>query len=52
MAEAIPLSTTLSVKRVAVVVGDILGNGLIAVLEGFPIERGFLRDIERKTMKL
>lgn len=51
MAEAIPLSATLSVERVAVVIGDILGDGLVAMLEGFAIERGFLRHVERKTIE-
>jgi hypothetical protein len=51
MAEAIPLSATLSVERVAVVVGNILGEGLVTMLEGFATERGFLRHIERKTVE-
>lgn len=52
MAEAIPLGATLSVERVAIVVGDILGDSLVAVLKGFAIERGLLGDIEGETVKL
>ncbi len=52
MAEAIPLGATLSVERVAVVVGDILGDSLVAMLKGFAAKRGLLGDIERETGKL
>lgn len=51
MAEAIPLGATLSVERVAVVVGNILGDCLVAMLKGFAAERGLLGDIERETGK-
>lgn len=50
MAEAIPLSAALRVQRVAVIVGDILGDGLVAMLKSFAIESGFLGHIERKTI--
>lgn len=50
MAEAIPLCATLSVERVAVIIGYILSDGLVAVLEGFAIERRLLGNIERKTI--
>ena len=50
MAEAIPLSAALRIQRVAVIIGDILGNGLVAMLESFTIESGLLRHIERKTV--
>lgn len=49
MAEAIPLGATLSVERVAIVVGNILGDCLVAMLKGFAAERGLLGDIERET---
>lgn len=51
MTEAIPLGATLSVERVAVVVGNILGDCLVAMLKGFAAERGLLGDIERETGK-
>lgn len=51
MAEAVPLSTALSVERVAVIIRDILSDGLVAVLKGFAIERRLLGHIERKTNK-
>lgn len=45
MSEPIPLSSTLGVQRVGVVVCDTRGQGLDSVLESFPVECWFLGHI-------
>lgn len=51
MAEAIPLCATLCVQCVAVVIGDIFGEGLDRMLERLTAKGGFLRYIERKAIR-